>query len=115
VTEAAPNTKRVSVAHPVPREPDAYRATVHFGQRLRGRVPEAQRDSVVRECIEQGELRGTTPPADSDADDVRQYFAFEHCVNGRDWRLVVGIRPAAFRADGSDHHLAVTIMEVDDA
>lgn len=109
-----PNTKHVSVSVPVPREPAAYRPSVHFGQRLRERVPERLRDRVVNECIETGECRGVRPPRRDDADDeIKQHFAFEATVADGRWRLVVGIRSAALLNDDKKH-LAVTVMEVDD-
>ena len=105
------NTKLVAVPLEVPREPEAYRATTHFGQRLRERVPEELRDRLVRDLIEGGTLRGTTDPRNDGKDDVHQYFAFEDRVNGRDWRLVVGVVPAAF-IEPTRKHLAVTIIDV---
>ncbi|MEF8784140.1 MAG: hypothetical protein V5A39_13490 [Haloarculaceae archaeon] len=40
------------------REPAAYQPTVHFGQRLRERVPENHRDSLVRGCLQRGRCHG---------------------------------------------------------
>ena len=107
------NTKHEQVRYAVPRDPDAYRATVHFGQRLKDRVPEYKRDAVVRECIQRGDLFGTRPTVDCEEDEVKQYFAFQATVYDQAWRLIVGIRPAAFKRPDTPH-LAVTIMEVDD-
>jgi len=105
------NTKLVAVPLEVPREPEAYRATTHLGQRLRERVPEELRDRLVRGLIEGGTLRGTTDPRNAGKDDVHQYFAFEGRIEGRDWRLVVGVVPAAF-VEPRRKHLAVTIIDV---
>jgi len=107
------NTKYVTIRHEVPRDPEAYRATIHFGQRLRERVPDEKRDAVVRECIEHGECSGSSPPRNDEHDTVRQYFAFDRSYAGRRWRMIVAIRPQAY-LDADEKHLAVTIIEVDD-
>ena len=108
--ESQPNTKHVTVPHPVPRDPEQYRTTTHFSQRLRERFKNrAEWDRLIRETIERGQVRGTTPPEHAEANGgVQQYFAFNH--DGVE--LLVGIRPAAFR-DDAEQHLAVTIYEVD--
>lgn len=104
-----PNTKHVSVAMPVPREPSEYRATTHFGQRLRDRVPEQKRDRAVRETITDGRLVGTGNPIGDDNDRVRQYFKFI----GDGWIVVVGVCDDAFLEE-SKKHLALTIYPADD-
>jgi len=107
-SDQAPNTKYVQVPHEVPREPEQYRSTIHFGQRLRERVPEDSRDRVVRECITQGRVRGENARQPTDEDDVRQFFSFERRVDDVEYRLVVGLRDEAFY-DDSKQHLAITI------
>jgi hypothetical protein len=110
-----PNTKHVQIAFEVPRDPEQYRATTHFGQRAKSRVPDHLRDRVIRECIERGRCRGTTRTfAEEKRAGVKQYYAFEREIREREWRVVVGIRPVAFR-NSDERHLAVTIMEVGDA
>ena len=116
-----PNTKHVTVdgeTYEVPREPDAYRTTTHFGQRVRERVPAAHRDRVIRECFEAGVCRGTTPPRSIDRPGaVFQTFEFEARIligdSSRVFLLVVGVVRDAFR--GSAKHRALTIYEPEEA
>lgn len=111
---AEPNTKRVSVPHPIPRDPGEYQATVHFGQRLRERVPQQLRDRVVRECIERGTCRGEPNPGSIDSSrDVQQAFKFERHIEGEDWIVVVGIVPEAF-TEPDVKHLAITVYPVEE-
>jgi hypothetical protein len=109
----APNTKKITVAHEVPRDPAAYQPTIHFGQRLKERIPENHRDSIVRECLQRGRCHGVSDRKAKGHDDVRQCFGFDLDDDLLDatYRLVVGIRPTAFR-QASTNHLAITIMEV---
>lgn len=104
-----PITKQVPVPFDVPRDPEAYRATIHFGQRLRERVPEFKRDRVVRETIHHGDQHGATPPQSvGEHDRVVQHFRIVH----DSWTVVVGICPDAFRREDRKH-LAMTIYEED--
>ena len=113
----APNAKHVVVdgeTYEVPREPDAYRPTTHFGQRVRERVPAAHRDRIIRECFEAGVCRGTTPPRSVDRPGVAfQTFEFEARIlignSSRVFSLVVGVVRDAFRDRGK--HRALTIYE----
>jgi hypothetical protein len=108
--DADPIDKRVNVPMPVPRDPAEYRATIHFGQRLRERVPAEHRDTVVETLFQRGDIYGASAPATTaDEADVSQYFAFEASVEDVEYRLIAGIRPAAFR-EPERKHLAVTIM-----
>jgi len=120
------NTKRVVVdgdVVQVPREPDAYRPTTHFGQRLRERVPAADRDRVVRECFERGVCRGTTPTRSVDRPgEVFQTFEFEARFSesvlmgsetARTYALVVGVVREAFRVPSKKHRV-LTIVRRDD-
>jgi len=113
-----PNTKHAPVPMPVPRDPAQYRATTHFGQRLRDRVPEPLRDRVVRECITHGYCRGASPPdsiVDSDEERMVQAFAFERELEGVRWTVVVGIMRARYLRDGAKHKaLTVYGNEVDE-
>jgi hypothetical protein len=112
-----PNTKYAVVDGDrceVPREPDAYRPTTHFGQRLRERVPSSHRDRIIRECFETGVCRGTTPPSSVDRPGVAfQTFEFEARVTHGDFErvysLVVGVVRDAFR--GEPKHRALTIYQ----
>ena len=115
-----PNTKHVTVdgeTYEVPREPDAYRPTTHFGQRVRERVPSSHRDRIIRECFEAGVCRGTTPPSSVDRPGaVFQTFEFEARIlighSSRVFLLVVGVVRDAFR--GSAKYRALTIYEPED-
>jgi len=120
------NTKQVVVdgdAVQVPREPDAYRPTTHFGQRLRERVPGLDRDRVIRGCFERGVCRGTTPPRGVDrAGEAFQTFEFEArfsadsligSEHARTYALVVGVVREAFRSPPKKHR-ALTIVRRDD-
>ncbi|ELZ05325.1 hypothetical protein [Natrialba aegyptia] len=113
-TDSAPNTKFAPVPMPVPRDPSEFRATAHFSQRLRERVPSALRDRVVRECIESGFCRGASPPDSIDSDDqMVQAFAFDQEVEGVEWTVVVGIMRDAYLRDGAKHK-AITVYPGDD-
>lgn len=102
----APNTKFASVPYPIPREPRAYEATIHFGQRLKERVPPADRNRAVRDTIRFGTLRGAAdPPELARPEDVCAYFQFD----GEEWTIVVGIVPEAVWGDRK--HRAITIYE----
>ena len=113
----APNAKHVVVdgeTYEVPREPDAYRPTTHFGQRVRERVPAAHRDRIIRECFATGVCRGTTPPSSVDRPGaVFQTFEFETRIlignSSRVFSIVVGVVRDAFRGRGK--HRALTIYE----
>ena len=120
------NTKQVVVdgdAVQVPREPDAYRPTTHFGQRLRERVPSADRNRVVRECFERGVCRGTTSARSVDRPgEVFQTFEFEARFSesalmgsetARTYALVVGVVREAFRNPRKKHR-ALTIVPRND-
>ena len=114
------NAKHVVVdgeTYEVPREPDAYRPTTHFGQRVRERVPIYHRDRIIRECFEAGVCRATTPPSSVDRPGVAfQTFEFEARIligdSSRTFSLVVGVVRDAFR--GSAKHRALTIYEPED-
>ena len=113
----APNAKHVVVdgeTYEVPREPDAYRPTTHFGQRVRERVPSSHRDRIIRECFETGVCRGTAPPSSVDRPGVAfQTFEFEARIlignSSRAFSLVVGVVRDAFR--GAAKHRVLTIYE----
>ena len=120
------NTKQVVVdgdARDIPRDPNRFRPTTHFGQRLRERVPAADRDRVVRECFERGVCRGTTPARSVDRPGVVfQTFEFEARFSesaligsetARTYALVVGVVREAFRNPRKKHR-ALTIVRRDD-
>jgi hypothetical protein len=106
-----PNTKHVTVKCEVPRDPGAYRATAHIQQQLKHRVPEHLHSRVIRECIEDGHCKGTTPP-DAASEDQIQSFRFEQEIEDTLYGVVVGIRRQAIL--GAKKHRAITVMEVTD-
>jgi len=96
----------VTVPVAVPREPAAYRPTVHFGQRLKDRVPEHDRDALPRRLIEDGAV--SRVPEHPHAPDARgTLVAFIDEIAGETWTLIVSLRPGAFIRDGK--HGAVSI------
>ena len=112
-TDTEPNVKHAAVPMPVPRDPGEYMASTHLGMRLRERVPEHLRSRVIRECIEEGVCRGTTPPRDLDDEfDIFQSFAFEKAIGHVEWRVIVGVRPRAF-VDDDVKHVALTVYAKD--
>lgn len=114
VSETGPNVKHVQVNVPVPRDPDRYRATIHFGQRAKSRLPDDKRDRIIRECIEDGWCRAATRKfGDGEHEGVKQFYQFQKEIADREWRVVVGIRPDAILEE-DERHLAVTVMEVGD-
>jgi len=105
MSKTDPVTKQVAVPMDLPRDPEEYRATVHFGQQIKQRVPDHHQDMAVRETIEFGDHKGSYhPDGVKKFDYVLQYFK----VIGETWTVVVGIIPKAF-LDPETKHLAVTI------
>ena len=96
----------VTVPVAVPRDPAAYRPTVHFAQRLKDRVPEYDRDALPRRLIEDG--RVSRVPDHAHATDAQgTLVAFIDEIAGETWTLIVSLRPGAFTRDGK--HGAVSI------
>mgnify|MGYP006896946126 CR=1 FL=1 len=91
----------------VPRDPAAYRSTVHFQQRLRARVPEYRRDSLPRQLIEDGEARRAGQFRDGPGEARGTPVAITDEIAGETWTLVVSLRPTAFGRTG--RHAAVTV------
>lgn len=88
------------------RDPAAYRPTVHFGQRLKDRVPEHDRDALPRRLIEEGAVsRVQDHPHATDSRGA--LVAFIDVVAGETWTLIVSLRPCAFTREGK--HGAVSI------
>ena len=105
------STARDLVTVPVapPREPRAYRATSHFQQRLKERVPEYLRDSLPGQLIEDGavsragEYRPGTGPGKGTP------VAFSDEIGGETWTLIAALRPRALTRDGT--HAALTVYQ----
>jgi len=97
----------VTVPVAVPRTPPSYRATTHFQQRLKERVPEHLRDSLPRRLIEDGrvnvagEYRPGTGPGKGTP------VAFSDEIGGETWTLIAALRPRALTRDGT--HAALTV------
>jgi hypothetical protein len=97
----------VTVPIAPPREPPTYRATTHFQQRLKERVPEHLHDSLPRQLIEDGrvnvagEYRPGTGPGKGTP------VAFSDEIGGETWTLIVALRPRALIRDGT--HAALTV------
>ena len=97
----------VTVPVAVPRDPPTYRATAHFQQRLKERVPEYLRDSLPGRLIEDGrvtragEYRPGTGPGKGTP------VAFSDEIDGDTWTLIVALRPRALIRNGT--HAALTI------
>jgi hypothetical protein len=109
------NTKRMTVAHKVPRDPEEYRPTIHFAQRLGQRVPEHHQGDVIRELITSAECSGSSCPSGANPEGVDHYFTFRGEVCGREYCLVVGCRASVFKSEHpAEKHLAVTIYSPED-
>jgi len=68
-----------------PREPSAYRPTVHFQERLRDAYDEYNRHldgEIIERCIRQGDVKRTG----------RDIYHFRETVAGVTYRLVVNVR-----------------------
>lgn len=102
----------VTVPIQPPRDPAAYRATTHFKQSLRDRVPRHDRGLLPREIIERGTPdRQVTDRDRLELDDGRGTpVAFTAAINGESWTMIVALRPEAF-ADDDRRHRALTIYQ----
>jgi hypothetical protein len=99
----------VTVPVAVPRDPPSYRATAHFQQRLKQRVPEHLRDSLPGRLIEDGrvnvagEYRPGTGPGKGTP------VAFSDEIGGDTWTLIAALRPRALVRDGT--HAVLTVYQ----
>lgn len=91
-----------------PRDPDAYRPTDHFLQRLRDRVPEYDRDLPGR-VIAEGRTRRVNGDDVGDGPTYGTPVGFTATVRGEPWTVVVALRPRAF-LDGGKHR-ALTVFQ----
>ena len=105
-----PSTARdlVTVPVAVPRDAQAYRATAHFQQRLKERVPEFQRASLPGRLIEDGRVTRAgeyRPNGTGKGTPV----AFTDEIVGETWTLIAALRPDAFGREGDRKHAALTV------
>ena len=105
------STARDLVTVPVapPRDPPTYRATAHFQQRLKERVPEYLRDSLPGRLIKDGRVvrAGEYRPGTGPGKGTPVAFSAE--IDGETWTLVAALRPDAFARDGK--HAALTVYQ----
>ena len=104
------NTVTIPVAPP--RDPEAYRVTSHFRNRLRERVESHQRDTLPGELIRNGYVhRVPATAADVPNHEWGATVAFTTAApTGRPWTLVAALRPTAF-SNPDEHHRAITIYQ----
>ena len=98
----------VTVPVAVPRDAQAYRATAHFQQRLKERVPEFRHDTLPGRLIEGGRASRAgeyRPNGTGKGTPV----AFSDEIAGDTWTLIAALRPDAFGRDGK--HAALTIYQ----
>jgi hypothetical protein len=97
----------VTVPVAVPRDPPAYRATTHFQQRLKQRVPEYLRDSLPGRLIEDGRVNvaGEYRPGTGAGNGTPVAFSDE--IGGDTWTLIAALRPRALTRDGT--HAVLTV------
>ena len=104
------NTVTIPVAPP--RDPEAYRATDHFRNRLRERVDDHRRDTLPAELIREGRVR-RAPATAGDVPEREQgaTVAFSTAAaTGRPWTFIAALRPIAF-AEPDQRHRAITIYQ----
>jgi hypothetical protein len=97
----------VTVPVAVPRDPPSYRATTHFQQRLKERVPEHLRDSLPGQLIEEGRVNVAGEYRPGTGAGKGTPVAFSDEIGGETWTLIVALRPRALIRDGT--HAALTI------
>ncbi len=106
------DTDRQTVAIPVipPRDPECYRITNHFKNRLRQRVPENYRPTLPETLIRDGRIRRL----EIDNVEVGSYGAVVAFTTtgpkNRPWTLIAGLQPAAFTDDDAEHRV-ITIYQ----
>lgn len=99
----------VTVPVPVPRDPPSYRATAHFQQRLKQRVPEYLRDSLPGRLIEDGRVNRAGEYRPGTGAGKGTPVAFSDEIGGDTWTLIAALRPRALVRDGT--HAALTVYQ----
>jgi hypothetical protein len=97
----------VTVPVAVPRTPPSYRATSHFQQRLKERVPEYLRDSLPGQLIEDGRVTRAGEYRPGTGAGKGTPVAFSDEIGGETWTLIAALRPRALIRDGT--HAALTV------
>jgi hypothetical protein len=99
----------VTVPVAVPRDPPTYRATTHFQQRLKERVPEHLRDSLSGQPIKDGRVNvaGKFRPGTGAGKGTPVALSDE--IDSDTWTLIVALRPRALIRDGT--HAALTVYQ----
>lgn len=95
----------------IPREPEAYRVTNHFVNRLKQRVDEAWHPSLPATLIQDGTLTRLKPeaPTGKNCYECETKVAFSSTdPKQRVWTLVAGLRHEAYIHD-DECHRAITI------
>jgi hypothetical protein len=93
----------------VPREPDAYRVTNHFLNRLKQRVDEAFQPSLPATLIQDGTIRRLKPDCGNNRRECHTKVAFVSTgPKQRAWTLVAGLRHEAYY-NQRECHRAITI------
>jgi hypothetical protein len=97
----------VTVPVAAPRDPPSYRATSHFQQRLKERVPEYLRDSLPGRLIEDGRVARAGEYRPGTGAGKGTPVAFSDEIAGDTWTLIAALRPRALTRDGT--HAALTV------
>lgn len=106
----APNSKQCPTPDgpkKVPRDPQAYRPTNHFYNRLKQRVPDELQDDIAARCIKHGHVSSTSPAGHCEGS-VWQTYAFDYEIDDTEWSVIVGIVPQAYGSEMVKHQ-AITI------
>jgi hypothetical protein len=92
-----------------PRDPESYRITSHFRNRLRQRVPDAFRPSLPANLIRDGRILRLETDAETQSHGAVVAFTTTG-PKQRPWTLIAGLRAEAFNS-ADEHHRVVTIFQ----
>jgi hypothetical protein len=92
-----------------PRDPEAYRITSHFRNRLRQRVPDAFQPSLPANLIRDGRILRLETDAETQSHGAVVAFTTTG-PKQRPWTLIAGLRAEAFNSE-DEHHRVVTIFQ----
>jgi hypothetical protein len=103
------DTQPTAAIPDIPREPDAYRATNHFVNRLKQRVDEAFQPSLPATLIQDGTIRRLKPDCGNNRRECHAKVAFVSTgPKQRAWTLVAGLRHEAYY-NPKQCHRAITV------